>query len=423
MISELRFLILIPLPFIIYYFVKFIIVGKFSSLILYVLITISFIKGSLALLGVIDSNYNILIQDILLCLLFIITIGKKNNKSIFINSGILVLFIIFSFLTSIFNRFDIFTLLMYFRKTLYFMIVFYTFYNYNFTDYESNLVKKYLIALFLCQTVVSFIKFAFVGITEFYIGTMSIEGGSLTTFFAMMGLGYTFVYYLKTKGKIFILLIFIFILFSIIGDKRATIFFTIIVFLLVFYYYQYIVYNKSIFSSRSFRRIPVIAVLAIFLFYITVRLLPALNPEYKIGGSFSLKHIVSFTLSTTSNRSTDFATNYGRADAPAAVFELLSNSSKLGYGFGAGDLIISKYNNPSGLRLEDYIGVKYDIGYGARTGLLWMGLQVGLIGVLLYMSFYLKLFNMVIKKTRAYKNMNDKVVGIILFSFFIMFFF
>ncbi|GAB1350641.1 hypothetical protein MASR1M107_28560 [Ignavibacteriales bacterium] len=128
----------------------------------------------------------------------------------------------------------------------------------------------------------------------------------------------------------------------------------------------------------------------------TISLNPSLNPEHIVGGTVDFEFFTNEVERYLNPRSA-VVTYYGRGEAPSAVIEKLYSSGgffTLLFGFGPGDLIMSRFNTEIRGdigKMEDIISQKYDIGYGARTGFLWTTLQIGLLGSLLYALFYVKL--------------------------------
>lgn len=418
MINELGYLIIIPLPIIIYFFMRIIKAGNFPLFLIYTIITLTFVQGSLELLDVITAKFNNQIQDLIVYLLFLYVLLKKEKQFPYLLC--VIIYVAVSILSYLLNNVDLFSMLMFFRWTLLGIIVFYVFFNISFSESDYNLIKNYFMWLFVSQIIVAIIKFYMIGITEPYIGTMSYLGGSLTVCFSLIGISYAFTMYLYKKKLIYLIYILGFVLFSIIGGKRATVFFMPLLLFVLYYAYNNIILSKGFLEFKFVKPFLSSIILTIGLTCLCLTLIPSLNPEDKIGGSINLKYVGELLKRYNLNVSGRYADYYGRGDAPMAVLRLLRKEDKILSGFGAGDLVPNRYNNPYGFRLADFIGIKYNIGYGARTGLLWMILQVGILGTLLYLLFYVFLFNQLRKRIK-YHNDDNKVLGIILIGVFAVF--
>lgn len=424
MINEIGYLVIIPLPIIIYFFWEIIKTHNFTLFLICTIITLTFVQGSLELMDIITAKQNILVQDLIIYFLFFIVVIKNvviKKEGRFPFLLYVVMYVTISILSYSLNNVELFSMLMFFRWTLLSIIVFYIFFNIVFSESNYDLIKNYFILLFVSQLVVAIIKFCMIGITEPYIGTMSYRSGSLTTCFSLMGISYAFTMYLYKKNLIYLIYILGFILFSIIGGKRATVFYIPLLLFVLYCAYNNMLLSKGFLEFKFVKPFLSIIILIIGLSYLYITLTPSLNPEGKTGGSIDLNYVGNFLESYNFNKRGRYADYYGRGDAPGAVLRLIRKEEKILLGFGAGDLVPNRYNNPHGLRLADFIGIKYNIGYGARTGVLWMILQVGILGTSLYLLFYVLLFNQLRKRIKYYNDNDNKILGIILIGIFVIF--
>jgi hypothetical protein len=260
---------------------------------------------------------------------------------------------------------------------------------------------------------------------------MSILGGGFTTIFGLIGISFSIAYYLLTRKTKFILLGAGFLLFSLIGGKRAMFVFTPLVLLVSFFYYQK---TFSRLNFKFFKNVFLVSFFVVLSVYTVVRLNPTLNLEKTVGGSFSWDYLISYSDWYLNDYEVG-GVNQSRVQSPVLVWELLRKQSaiQLFFGLGAGQFIesslnleLSKYNS-----YIDFLVEEYSIGYGAQTGILQLLLQVGLTGVLLYLFFFINLSkrtNRLIKvKLKESNNIyiNSKLLGIIgvFFIFFLMFIF
>jgi len=420
----LGFLILIVLPIIVKYFLKF----SGINFIIYLIISISAIQGSLQLLFNIDPNYiKWLLEFLIWSLVIFIVIRNKNLK--FPHLAWFLSFLIITLFSFYYNQ-KIVTmqLLLFLRKYLLIFAIIFIFENIYISNKAAKNFIKLILLIFISQVIVNIIRFPFTGQTEEYIGTLAVRGGSLTTIFSSVGISFVFAAYFITKQKKFIIVILGLFLFAIIGGKRAIIIFIPLVLFFIYYYY-----NKKFFKSDLspfLKKITSLSIIIILLFYFGVRLNPTLNPENEIMGSFDINYISNYVDEYLNpGKKVQGALYYGRGEAPMAVYKLLSEkkgAANFLIGMGPGDIIMSRYSSSGKLfnRVEDIIAFKYDIGYGARTGLLFTGLQIGILGVLFFFVFFIKIFNDVKKNFFSISSSNILliIINLGLIGMFIVFF-
>ena len=167
----------------------------------------------------------------------------------------------------------------------------------------------------------------------------------------------------------------------ILGGKRAIVYIfpVIVIFLLIIYNY------------RALFRIRILLPLSIGVFiviYATVRFIPTLNPERKMGGSFDIPYVLQYTAeyNTATTRSMGAI---GRTSALEMAYKKISANGVQHIFFGNGPGILTK----TSIEKFDNRNVtkeQYDIGYGV-TALVFLLIQVGILGSLIYFSFLVSL--------------------------------
>lgn len=387
--TNVGYLILIVLPIIAYYFFQF----RGKELTLYAIFSFSFISGSIELL--LGFNPNLLKQIIeITILLLTIYVLITTRKPHFPLIKYVIIFLIISFISFAISDVDIIQFLLFIRKYFLIIVIYILFSNINFNFNSRDKFLNFIIALFISQIFVNLIRFPITGQSEPYIGTMSVKAGSTTAIFALVAISFSFSAFLYLRQRLYLLITLGFFLFAIIGDKRVIIFFMPIIIAFVYIHFVKVNTNKQIFN---FKNLSIMLLLTLSIIYGTVRLLPTLNPENKIGGSFDLDYTINYIENYLNPGTKVLGSNfYGRGEAPIAVYNLLVNEyglSKFLFGLGPGDIIMSKYSTPTSYlidRAEDITVFKYDIGYGTRTGLIYTGLQVGLIGIIFYFIIIFK---------------------------------
>jgi hypothetical protein len=139
------------------------------------------------------------------------------------------------------------------------------------------------------------------------------------------------------------------------------------------------------------------------LLYSGFTLVPSLNPEGILGGSFDPAYVISYVDEYLNpGRPLAGIEYFGRGEAPRAVYELLKNNGlmTLSIGLGPGDIIMSRYTISAAVISSESLitGMKYGIGYGARTGVLFTAMQIGILGTLFYFILIFKVFFPFFKK-------------------------
>ncbi|MHA1342692.1 MAG: hypothetical protein ACTSQG_01790 [Promethearchaeota archaeon] len=405
---QIGYLIIFVLPVIGYYFLK---VPR-KLFFLFLLFTIPFLAGSLELLGFLSVNYyNYIIEFFILGLFINQYIKKKGNIRL---DGLvyILIFIGICIFSKLINNTSFLQLFLYLKRILIPIIFFWYLRNLRLKENEYKLFNRIIITLFLSQIPVAIGKYFIVGQTERYMGTMTIFGGSLTTAFALFGIVIFLTFFIYYKKKLYLIPIGGFFLFALIGAKKVM-FLIAPLMILLMYFFSIRRINPILILKRSITAF----LLAIPIFYFSIVLHPALNPENKIGGSFNVEYLTKFFQDYLfPDREIQGVRYYGRGEAFIGVWNLFKqkeNTSHLFLGFGPGDLIMSQFIDLPSFsirRIEDLIAYKYNIGYGGRSGLLWNILQVGLLGVIVFLSYYFSLFKKVFTMRKKYKKVNILIV-------------
>ena len=363
-----------------------------------ILFIISFSGGTLELFGF-STTYTRLIMEALVGFIFIRTFIIPENKRFHFPSIIIVVgFIIIALFSYLLNSLKFIQLILFYRDFLPIFFFFYALTNTLFTKKEERLLTKLVFCLFVSQIFSAMIKVAVLGnIAEEFIGTIINQGGSVTIIFALFGASYCIVSYLLKSEKKYLLGIVGFFIFSLTGGKRATIFY----FPLIYFIAIYLINLKVKKSTINIGKKIATSLLLVFLIvYTSARIMPSLNPENQVGGSFDYEFIINYSQEYTAGEKQGRGF-IGRPESPAYLTNLLifQNSEKMLFGFGAGQLVKSEYNEYTNGKTSDEITEsKYGVGYGARTGFLQMLLQVGFLGVVFYTLFFISLFVTLLRK-------------------------
>ena len=174
---------------------------KLSRRLLYLIILFTFTFGLIELIGV--PRYIIsLLFDILL-IFFILNGTFIKTKTIRFNWHFLLLVII-SILSLLTNKLGLLLFLIFCKKFLIiFMItpvIIKTFKSYS--NYISSKVNDFFIFLCFLQIGASLVKLYVNGFSENYVGTMSIDNGSLAVLFPLLFLGFNYHRYRSFNTKV-----------------------------------------------------------------------------------------------------------------------------------------------------------------------------------------------------------------------------
>lgn len=286
------------------------------------------------------------------------------------------------------------TALMWLFFLLYYLevvFIFYYFYHLPIDRPASDLITKLFIVLCISQFAASIIKYFMVGFCEPYIGSMSSHSGGVTTLFSLAGFSAAVSFYVANHSKLSVYMMIGFIVFGLIGEKRA------LVFLIpIFYFVCISVYS---FVTRKFsnltRKIMIGIVVMPLLFYALCRLHPSFNPERKIWGSFDIEYVLDYAEKySTGDMFRLSADNVGRSKAIGKFHDHLLNDTPfhIFFGYGSGLLIQSSFNEKikggKESSIVSYSLSHWGIGYSMGIGYLQMLAQVGLVGTTAYFMFF-----------------------------------
>ena len=358
-----------------------------------------FTNAIVVLLGLPTAVYKVGTPLFVLLMLFMVmnknkTLNKKIKFPYLKEAGF---FLMISFFSKIYNGMDtisylyflVFTLLSY----LYFIVIV------NDADVSKNKkILKFITVLFFIQLPAALIKYLVLGQSEKGgIGTLSLEGGSISTVLPMFAVAVLFSYYLFNKKKSYLIYIFLFTIFAVIGGKRAIIiFFPVIIFLASFLFI--FLMKKQINYRKNIRILLSVSAIAFLIIYIGVRLNPTLNPDKELFGSFDLNYVVNYVDSyTTQDKVAHFQMRRKAGLIYFSKYVWNNGIFHALFGEGPGKLVQSRFNERSGKMMDEF-GVRY----GGRMGYIWLLLQVGYLGAFVYLSLFIKMFIFVWKRFRPH---------------------
>ena len=356
--------------------------------------TLIFMTGIFQLLGINSGIYKIGIPFVS-GVLFIYTFVSRGNQLKYPFVWWFVGFTGLAVISSFVNKIDTFSLLYFLVYTSLSYLYFIVLINENSILVISKVISfiKLLIAI---QIPAVIIKFFLIGQSEHGgIGTLSINAGSVSAIFPLFVITILFSLYLFENKKKYLIYIICFCILGVIGSKRAILIFIPLV--LIICGFLFVKLERRVYSGKFIGKVLVACLMGAGIFYFTAKTNKTLNPEQSNWGSFDLNYIANYVNNYTSSEGRD-KSEMRRKDGLIYFinYTLNADSHKMLLGDGAGKLIESKYNPREG-SMENEYGVRY----GGRMTLVWLLLQVGILGTIVFLLFYLRLFSLILKKYRS----------------------
>lgn len=356
------------------------------------LFIIMFGTGSLELAG---FNATIIryMFEIPVVLLFLYQLFFHKAKSL-PGAACMIFFIIVSFVSVYQTSFVMWFLFL--TTFLEVIMLFYCFLNLNMAKKEEDALNRLFIYLCASQMVASVLKYFLIGICEPYIGSMASHSGGLTTLFSLAGFCMAFCIYHYTHDVKALWMILGFIVFGIVGEKRALVFMIPVFYFISLFICSYIVKQYNGFL----RKLCLGMVLMPCLFYVMCRLHPSFNPEKQVWGSFDLEYALEYADNYSSgDMFADQDDDIGRSKAISIFHDKILEDDFFHaiFGYGSGLLVQSKYNKVCN-DVPEYALRRWGIGYSMSIGYLTILAQVGFAGTVIYFLIYFYILFFIYKK-------------------------
>lgn len=383
---------------------------------------LAFGGGILEIYGI-NPNVTQLIIDFLIMMVFSYSLLNiiKNKK--IKGPGLAVNFFLFatiliSFLVTNVSELQ---MILFIRKFGIYYLFFYALLNINLNVVQKKKLLKLLMFLFLVQIPAAMIKLITIGTMEDYIGIISIQQGSIASIIPLMAISYLIARYLEFKNNKYLVLILLFISIGLISSKIAILFYLMILFVVLSYFYS-LKHTKgfSLINLIFIKKMMAVSVILILIFLSFISLNPRTNPEHKVGGSVDIDFLQNYVMEyQTAQFQGGKIEAGGRFDAPGVAVERLSEGGLLNLliGFGPGDIVKSSYSTYKDPLLE-----KYSIGYGGRLGFIWILIQIGIIGVIVFVLFHIYLFTRVLTFYHAENDRESQVLILTVLGISIIYF-
>lgn len=346
-------------------------------------------------------------------LLFLKSLGEKMIvKKKFVAPGLqsVLVFLLLALFSLLSNSSGVIPALLLLRLLFRYYLLFLAIVNLELDEESMKRIIKVLVLIFLVQIPLTVVKLLVFGQGE---ASLSLSSHAVSTIFPLIAIGFFYsFYFLYKKKQAYIWGILAFVGFSIVGEKRAFIFYLPV--LLVFLTWT---------LRKRIRLRPGVLLfglaIAVVSLYFVARLIPTLNPEKRVWGEFNLKHIIGYAINYETAVS---AGGYpiGRLSATVEVYKTLEKRGPVGlaFGYGPGSIIKSLFAEYD---RKEAIKTRFGVEYG-WNGLSWLGIQVGYLGMLAYFSLFYVLLR---KSYSLFRTEQDPywrsfALGMVAFSFILL---
>jgi len=353
-----------------------------------IIFSIAFLQGVLTLVGIDKFVYQLILELCVFLLFFHSVLNRRNANNRFIVPG-LGLFILYSlivYFSYYINNASMYESLLFYRVTFINYLLFLGIVNSSISELKFFNVNKLIIIYFIMQIPASLVKYLMVGQLEEYIGTVSITAGQLSALIPLLCISFLLAFYLNKKINLFIFLTGVlgFTFMNFVGGKRAYYFLLPIVIILTIILVSDSIKLRNLFSPKL---LIITSILVSIVFYSGGVLIPTLNPERKIGGSFNPNHMFEY-FNKYVNAYKYGNVSIGRLSSTKnALNNVIKNKPYLGFGPDA------LYASPTSIIGK---GSNFNIA-GGRTGLTFHLISIGILGtsslLLLYLYFSIRFFN------------------------------
>lgn len=168
---------------------------------------------------------------------------------------------------------------------------------------------------------------------------------------------------------------------------------------------------------RKYSRYVWVALCAVpLMFYLGVRLTPTLNPEHKVWGNFDLNYMLNYTEDYTAGEADEEGnrTEYeGRFGAVQLFWNIVRDTDNYTHTILFGEGVERAYTSTENREAYDRFGRDYGLHHrGELTGVFMLYIAVGLVGVLLFLVYYIFLLRIV-----KYRRLHLTLLALVMFDF------
>jgi hypothetical protein len=390
---------------------------------IYYILLFSLFGGVLEILGI-PQYFTVTVELAIMLLLLLSLITSKNYRlpnlwysfSFFLLIGICSVIVNNGTLSQL-----VFSLRLLFRFYIFYLSI-------TFLSLDDNRLKRiinFVAILLLLQLPVVAVKYFQYGISEKTYGAYGQAGGSLTTMLPIVVIFYFAAYYFIFQPRLRYLVVALgFILFSIVGKKRAVLFLYPVQFVAIYFF----LYSKKegIHLPKKIWGVAVAFGIAAVVSATIIHFNETLNPARKVGGEINMGYVVDYAKDYTTAES-GYGLTTGRYSTTKRIFGtiLKSDLAKISFGFGPGRMTSSILESKEEKKeRERFLLKELRIWYGV-TSLTRIAVEYGILGVFAFSLIPITLGRMCL---RYYRYESDRywkafAAGSIGFSFSMLFFF
>ncbi len=358
------------------------------SFLLYALLFLAFFVNSLTAYQIVPYFFSWFIEGIIVLLLFIALASKTKSRDRQIYTfgwPFVLLFLAVSAISFVLNDTRFQLALLFLRQTLRFHLLFWVLLTLPIPQKTIRRIHTLLVWLFLLQIPTAIVKLVIFGHGERAIGTYAIRGGGNSTVIPMIAAGFIICFHYIHRPRITSWLFLLgFLVFGLVGDKRAV----ILLVPMVIIFSAWTIIGRRLEMKKVVSVIFLSIIVIAIIFYAGVRLLPTLNPDHKVGGRFSLDFAISYIKNYSVGYSGVRHLSYGRVETTRRIHDHLKRRGPATwlFGMGPGTFTKSSFGQRDKHFMEDQlsgVGVAYGI-----MSLNFLALQVGYLGVISWMGFF-----------------------------------
>ncbi len=274
------------------------------------------------------------------------------------------LFVLWGILSALVNSQHMVTTFIGFRFDLKFVLMFLLLVNLNPDEQFFRRMSRLLILLLLIQVPVALVKYTIYGQGEGAVGTYSYHTGTHSTILPLIGISIFMGFFFFEKPRLrYVIFFLLFILFSIIGGKRAFVFLGFLLFLFLFW-------NVG---RKKLKRLSLVTPFFILGFLACIYFVPSLRPTFQ-----NPRHLMDYTVSYSTSYSAESGKASGRASSLKEAYNMLkSKPLNLVLGFGPGSMSESYFKEYEG-KLRSQAPIEYGMSQWVITSL-----EYGYIGAFL----------------------------------------
>ena len=360
------------------------------------IIVLAWTGGSLTGYGIIPDNTN----DLILLALCLFNVMQKISHNSHLKLPFIYIYIglvSVSFVSALINETELIRWVLFNRYFIEYYLFLIVFVNADLNKNDVTKINRLFIIILLAQVVVALIKWFVLSNPESFgnenlTGTYDISGGSAHLLITMIAFGFLIPAYFINPSKRYVFLMLYFVLFVLLGSKRAIIF--VLPILALFFF---VIMGRRYINIKKIAATLILIVTSIGL---VTSVNKTLNPENQLGGSvLDFGYIGEYFLEyemgagyfgtdlSEGNALTEGYYTTGRISSTVMMFQSLLERDQLLLGIGTGEAL------KSGIVENRYRGTLNSMGIdGGVTGFSWMLLQIGLIGSMIYLYLIFKMF-------------------------------